>query len=36
MYGIIDKLLETFKDESRAYFHEAREVEILIMYIEKH
>ena len=27
-YGIIDKLLETFKDESRAYFHEAREVEI--------
>ncbi len=27
-YGIIDKLLETFKDESKAYFNEAREVEI--------
>lgn len=27
-YSIIDKLLETFKDESRAYFNEAREVEI--------
>ncbi len=27
-YNIIDKLLETFKDESRAYFNEAREVEI--------
>ena len=27
-YSIINKLLETFKDESRAYFNEAREVEI--------
>ena len=27
-YGIINKLLETFKSESRAYFNEAREVEI--------
>ena len=27
-YGVIDKLLQTFKDESRVYFGDAREVDI--------